>query len=199
MFSIKGFALAVLAIGATASAAAQAGDTGEVIPRAEIAVNYSYMRANAAPGNCGCFNLNGGGTEIAVRAWRSFSAVFDLTGAHAGTTSIPGQSLSLLSYTGGPRFSYPLHRGRARMMPFVQGLFGAAHGFDGQFPTHAGTLASSATSFALLVGGGLDLEFKHRLAVRVAQVDYGLDQLPNNVTNSEHLLRVTAGVVLRLR
>lgn len=200
MFSIKGFAVVVLAVGATASAAAQAGDTGEVIPRAEIAVNYSYMRANAAPGNCGCFNLNGGGTEIALRAWRSFSAVFDLTGAHAGTTSIPGQSLSLLSYTGGPRFSYPLHRGgRTRMIPFVQGLFGAAHGFDGQFPTHAGTLASSATSFALLVGGGLDLEFKHRLAVRVAQVDYGLDQLPNNVTNSENLLRVSAGVVLRLR
>ena len=60
------------------------------------------MRANAAPGNCGCFNLNGGSTEIAVRAFRNFSAVFDLTGTHAGTTSIPGQSLSLLSYTGGP-------------------------------------------------------------------------------------------------
>jgi outer membrane immunogenic protein len=200
MFSFKGFAVLALAVGASASAAAQAGDRSEMIPRVEIGINYSYMRANAAPGNCGCFSLNGGSTEIAFRAWRNFSAVFDLTGAHAGTTSIPGQSLSLLSYTGGPRFSYPLHRVRhVRMIPFVQSLFGAAHGFDGQFPTHADTLASSATSFALLVGGGLDLEFKRRLAIRVAQVDYELDQLPNNATDSENLLRVSAGVVFRLR
>jgi outer membrane immunogenic protein len=135
-----------------------------------------------------------------VRAYRNFSAVFDLTGEHAGTTSIPGQALSLLSYTGGLRFSYPLHRGgRIRMIPFVQGLVGAVHGFDGQFPNHAGILSSSATALAILVGGGLDLEFSRRLAVRVGQVDYGLNQLPNNANNSENLLRVSAGVVLRLR
>ena len=199
MFSIKGFAVLVLVLGAAASATAQAGDTAEAIPRAQAAVNYSYMRANAAPGNCGCFNLNGGSTEIAVRAFRHFSAVFDLTGTHASTTSIPGQSLSLLSYTGGPRFSYPLRRrGRTRMIPFVQGLVGAVHGFDGQFP-NAGTLSSSATNLAVLVGGGLDLEFNHRLSIRAGQVDYGLNHLPNNINNSENLLRVSAGVVLRLR
>jgi hypothetical protein len=109
-----------LVFGAAASATAQSGDTDERIPRAQSAVNYSYMRANAAPGNCGCFNLNGGSTEIAIRAFRNFSAVFNLTGVHAGTTSIPGQSLSLLSYTGGPRFSYPLHRGHVRMIPLCR-------------------------------------------------------------------------------
>jgi outer membrane immunogenic protein len=200
MFSIRGFAVLVVVLSAAASATAQAGDSEEGIPRAQIAVNYSYMRANAAPGNCGCFNLNGGSTEVAVRAYRNFSAVFDLTGEHAGTTSIPGKSLSLLSFTGGPRFSYPLHRGgRTRMIPFVQGLVGAVHGFDGQFPNHSGALSSSATDLAILVGGGLDIEFSHRLAVRAGQVDYGHSQLPNNANNSENLLRVSVGVVLRLR
>jgi hypothetical protein len=85
------------------------------------------------------------------------------------------------------------------MIPFVQGLAGAVHGFDGQFPNSGGTLSNSATNLAVLVGGGLDLEFSHRLAVRAAQVDYGLNQLPNNVNNRENLLRVSAGVVLRLR
>jgi outer membrane immunogenic protein len=199
MFSIKGLAVMGLVLGAVASAPAQPEPEAD-IPRAQAAVNYSFMRANAAPGNCGCFNLNGGSAEVAVRAYRNFSAVFDLTGEHAGTTSIPGQALSLLSYTGGPRFSYPLHRGgRIRMIPFVQGLVGAVHGFDGQFPNHSGNLSSSATALAILVGGGLDLEFSRRLAVRVGQVDYGLNQLPNNANNSENLLRVSAGVVLRLR
>jgi outer membrane immunogenic protein len=204
MFSIKGLpkGLAVmgLVLAAAASASGQRGDQEEGISRAQVAVDYSYMRANAAPGDCGCFNLNGGSAEVAVRAYRNFSAVFDLTGEHAGTTSIPGQSLSLLSYTGGPRFSYPLHRGgRMRLIPFVQGLVGAMHGFDGQFPNHSGALSSSATDLAILVGGGLDLQVKHRFAVRVVQVDYGHDQLPNNANNSENLLRVSAGVVLRLR
>jgi hypothetical protein len=199
MFSIKGLAVIGLVLGAVASAPAQPEPEAD-IPRAQAAVNYSFMRANAAPGNCGCFNLNGGSTELAVRAYRNFSAVFDLTGEHAGATSIPGQALSLLSYTGGPRFSYPLHRGgRIRMIPFVQGLVGAVHGFDGQFPNHAANLSSSAIALAILVGGGLDLEFSRRLAVRVGQVDYGLNQLPNNANNSENLLRVSAGVVLRLR
>ena len=198
MFSIKGLAVMGLVLGAVASAPAQPEPEAD-IPRAQATVNYSFMRANAAPGNCGCFNLNGGSAEVAVRAYRNFSAVFDLTGEHAGTTSIPGQSLSLLSYTGGPRFSYPLQRrGRTRMIPFVQGLVGAVHGFDGQFPNSSG-LSSSATNLAVLVGGGLDVEFSHRLAVRAGQIDYGLNQLPNNANNRENLLRVSVGVVLRLR
>jgi hypothetical protein len=90
MFSIRGFAVLALIFGTVASATAQQGDEEEAIPQAQLAVNYSYTRANAAPGNCGCFNLNGGSTEIAIRAFRNFSAVFDLTGTHAGTTSIPG-------------------------------------------------------------------------------------------------------------
>jgi hypothetical protein len=81
----------------------------------------------------------------------------------------------------------------------VQGLAGAVHGFDGQFPNNSGTLLNSATNLAVLVGGGLDLELNNRLAVRAGQVDYGLNHLPNNVNNSENLLRVSAGVVLRLR
>jgi hypothetical protein len=38
----------------------------------QVAFNYSYMRANAAPGQCGCFNMMGGSGEFAVQAWRRF-------------------------------------------------------------------------------------------------------------------------------
>jgi hypothetical protein len=49
MFSIKGFALLVLVLGTVASATAQPEIQEEAIPRAQIALNYSYVRANAAP------------------------------------------------------------------------------------------------------------------------------------------------------
>ncbi|MGA2428831.1 MAG: hypothetical protein ABSH13_10035 [Candidatus Acidiferrum sp.] len=200
MCSIKGLAVLVVVLGTVASASAQSGFPGEGIPRAQIAVDYSFMRANAGPGNCGCFSLNGGSAEVAVRAYGNFSAVFDMSGEYAGTTSVAGESLALLSYTAGPRFSYPLHHGvRTRFIPFVQGLVGTGHGFDGQFPTRSDALSSSATDLAILVGGGLDVEVSHRFAIRIVQVDYGLNHLPNNANNSENLLRVSAGVVLRIR
>jgi hypothetical protein len=199
MFSIKELAVLAIAIGAAASAAAQSGNPHEGIPK-EIAVDYSYMRANASPGQCGCFNLNGGSAEFAIHAYRSFSAVADITGDHAGTTSVSGQSLSLLSYAGGPRFSYPLHRSqRTRITPFVQGLVGVVHGFDAPFPNSSGNLANSANALAVFVGGGVDIAFSRRFAIRAVQVDYGLDHLPNNATNSENLLRVSTGIVFRTR
>jgi outer membrane immunogenic protein len=200
MFSIKGLAVWGFAIATAASAAAQSGTPHEGVAKAEIAVAYSYMRANASPGECGCFNLNGGSAEVALHVYRNFSVVGDITGDHAGTTSIPGQSLSLLSYTGGPRFSYPLRRSQqTRITPFVQGLVGGVHGFDAPFPNSSGTLYSSASALAVLVGGGVDIAVSHRFSIRALQVDYGLNHLPNNANNNENLLRVSAGIVFRIR
>jgi hypothetical protein len=200
MFSIKGLAVLAIAIGAAASAAAQSGNSHGGIPKAEIAVDYSFMRANATPGQCGCFNLNGGSAEFAIHLYRNFSAVADITGDHAGTTSVSGQSLSLLSYTGGPRFSYPVRPSqRTRITPFVQGLVGTVHGFDAPFPNGSGTLSNSANALAILVGGGIDIAVSHRFAIRAVQVDYGLNHLPDNANNSENLLRISTGVIFRIR
>lgn len=199
MFNINAIAALSLAIGTAASAAAQSGMPHQGIPKAEIAVDYSYMRANATPGQCGCFNLNGGNAEAAVHVYRNFSIVADMTGEHAGTTSVSGQSLSLLSYTGGPRFSYPLRRShRTTVTPFVQGLVGGVHGFDAPFPGGSG-LSDSANALAVLVGGGVDVAVSHRFAIRAVQVDYGLNHLPNNADDSENLLRVATGVVFHIR
>ena len=200
MFSIKGLAVLAIVMGAAASAAAQSEKPHEVIPKAEIAIDYSFLRANATPGQCGCFNLNGGSAEFAVHAYRNFSAAADITGDHAGTTSVPSQSLSLLSYAGGPRFSYQLRRAkRTRITPFAQGLVGAVHGFDAPFPNGSGSVSSSANALAILIGGGIDIAVSHRFAIRAVQVDYGLNHLPNNADNSENLLRITTGVVLHIR
>lgn len=200
MLSIKVLAAVGLSIGtAITSNAQQAVRHQGVVPRAEVSLSYSYMRANATPGVCGCFNMNGGSAELAVHAYRGVSGVFDLNGDHAGTTSVAGQALTLLTFAGGPRFSHPFHtQSRTTFTPFVQGLVGAVHGFDAPFPNSSGSTSSSATALAVLVGGGLDVSFSPRIAVRPIQADYGLTHLPNNVNNSQNLLRLSAGVVFRL-
>ena len=56
--------LLTLAAVFAAQAAAQAS-SGQSVPasdkplRAELALGYTYLRRNAPPGGCGCFNVNG--------------------------------------------------------------------------------------------------------------------------------------------
>jgi peptidoglycan-associated lipoprotein len=160
----------------------------------EISVDYSYLRANQGPGQCGCFNMNGGSAEVAFHTYRWFSAVADLTGERSGTVNGGPQGLSLVSFTAGPRFTYPIHH---RYAPFAQGLFGGVHGFDTYFPVTSGS-TGAASSFAMLAGGGLDLRMKSWLAIRPAQADYFYTQLPNGVNNRQNNLRLSAGVVFPL-
>jgi outer membrane immunogenic protein len=164
----------------------------------QVAFNYSYMRANAAPGQCGCFNMSGGSGEFAVQAWRRFSVVADLTGEFAGNSNIPGQSLALVFVTAGPRFTYYIHR-FPHYAPFAQGLVGVVHGFDAPFPNNSGSTTGAANALAAFVGGGLNISINRYLAVRPIQADYGLSQLPNSVNAHQNLFRYSAGIVLRTR
>jgi outer membrane immunogenic protein len=200
MFSLKLLATVIAISAGGATVYAQHFDpAAQLPPRFEGSVSYSYLRANAGPGHCGCFSMNGGSGEVAVRIFHGLSGVIDLTGEHAGSTGSAGQSLSLVFVTAGPRFTFRVpHDHESRYAPFVQGLVGAAHGFDGQFPNGSGTLSSSATGLGALIGGGLDLLLSRHLAVRAFQVDYGLSHLPNNVNDSQNLLRVSAGLVFRV-
>jgi len=173
-------------------------DTFSPPHQVQVAFKYSYMRANAAPGQCGCFNMNGGSGEFAVQAWRGFSVVADLTGEFAGSSNIPGQSLALVFVTAGPRFTYFTHR-FPRYAPFVQGLVGVVHGFDAPFPNNSGSTNGAASALATVVGGGLDISVNSYLAVRPIQADYALSQLPNSINAHQNLFRYSAGIVLRTR
>jgi hypothetical protein len=164
----------------------------------EVSYSYDYARANAGPGQCGCFNMNGGSLEVAVHAYRGFSAVADLGGEWAGSMgAATGTGLSLSTFTAGPRYSQHFSGKRlARYTPFVQGLVGGARGFGSLFPTASG-LSGSAASLAVLAGGGVDVEMNKYLALRPIQADYLRTQMPNTASNEQNLLRLDAGIVLR--
>jgi hypothetical protein len=160
----------------------------------EISVGYSYLRTNGSPGHCGCFHMDGGSTEVAIHLYRWFSNVADVTGERSGSVNGGSQGLSLVSYTAGPRFTYPIHHCYA---PFAQALFGGVHSFDSYFPVASGP-AGAANSFAMLVGGGLDLRVKPWLAIRPVHADYFLTKLPNGINDRQNSLRLSVAVVLRL-
>ena len=200
MPGIRRMAVLVLAMGMCAPAVRAQATQDSVSPKhqVQVAFNYSYMRANAAPGQCGCFNMTGGSGEFAVQAWRGFSAVGDLTGEFAGRSNIPGQSLALIFVTAGPRFTYHIHRFH-RYAPFAQGLVGLVHGFDAPFPNSSGSTTNAASALAALLGGGLDISLNRYLAIRPIQADYGYSQLPNSVNAHQNLFRYSAGFVLHTR
>jgi outer membrane immunogenic protein len=170
------------------------------LPRAEVSLAYSPTEANAGPGQCGCFFMNGASVEGNFRTYRAFTTVVDVTAAHTGQIHNTGQPFSLLMVTAGTRLNYRI--GGARFYyfkPFVQGLIGAAHGFDSAFPNKAGFIQPTANSVALLVGIGLDYKYRRHLSFRVIQADYGYTRLPNNASNDQNLLRISTGITYHFR
>jgi outer membrane immunogenic protein len=180
---------------APAVANAQSAAVAEKQPRAELALDYSYLRSNAPPGDCGCFDLNGGSATFAwpVRPGK-FALVGDITVTHTGAISGNGYSLTLSSYTAGAH--YLSRFGHSPLQPFGQVLIGVAHtsGSLVQGPNPAASNASAA--FAANLGGGLDLHASRHFSFRLVEADYLVTTFNNGANDHQNNLRLSAGVVL---
>ena len=96
---------------------------------------------------------------------------------------------------GGVRLRVPNH---TRFQPFAQALFGGVHGFDSYFPAPVGKLPTSYdTSFALAVGGGLDVTISKHVWIRALKADYNYSGLRNLQGDNQNQLRIGAGIVFR--
>jgi peptidoglycan-associated lipoprotein len=173
-------------------AVAQAAPALEAQPSAELALAYSYVRANAPPAGCGCFSMNGGSASFAYRLAHSVSVVGEFGAVNNGNVDSTGLDLTLSTYLAGPRYS--LHKS-ARFTPFAQVLVGGAHASGGLAPSEIHT--GSSTAFAMAAGGGLDIKLTRHLAFRAFQTDYLLTLLPNRVNDHQNNFRLSTGVVLR--
>ena len=189
------FAL-LLTIAAVSTAQAVAQSDAQPAPatdkpfRAELELGYSYLRSNAPPGGCGCFNLNGGNATFAWPVHTgSFALAGDVTVAHAGSAANTGDSLTLSTFTAGGRYSP--HVSHSPLQPFGQALVGLAHS--------SGTLVAGANpgaAFAANLGGGLDLSASRRFSIRLIEADYLVTTFNNGANNHQNNLRIGAGVVL---
>ena len=167
----------------------------------EVALTYAGERAQIAPGTCGCFWLQGGGADAALNLWKGIAASASLTGAHA-SNYYSTFDVNKIAYLFGPRYTYSGGKMRAlkhqQAQIFGEALFGGVHAFNGAFPANSG-LVPSANSFAMQVGGGINLALSARIGIRVFQADYVRTDLPNNYSKSQNDLRLAAGVTYRFR
>jgi hypothetical protein len=169
----------------------QAGSEVQEPPRVEVALTYDSALANITTGQESW--MEGGSLQLQGRVWGRFGIVADIAGLHTGHLNNSATGLDLITATFGPRYTWTAaHR---RVVFFGQVLVGEAHGMNGEFPTST-TLNSTANSFALQIGGGVNVPVTHRFAVRAFEANWLRTQLPNATTGVENNLRLGAGLVL---
>lgn len=199
-------------IASSSSAAAMPYSNGlnRGVPRFELFLGYSYLRAVPAyaDGNRLVW-LNGGSTSLAYNVNRHWGLVGDFgaytnsqihfTGGYTGTVDVNNSNVAVTSYLFGPRLSF---RNHDRITPFAQVLFGGVHA---NLVTLAGctvncTVLPVQDSFAMTAGGGLDLRVHHHFAIRLIQAEYLMTRFASyttGATGTQNDMRLSSGIVFR--
>jgi len=163
---------------ATFSLAAVAQESGSAVPKAEFFGGYQYTRFD------GGTNGNGWDTTVAANVNRWFGVAADFSGAYS---SQAGVDFNNYTYTFGPVFSYRHNR---HFTPFAHFLAGGSH----SSASFAGVSASDS-GFAMMFGGGVDVNATRHFAMRAVQFDW-LSLHSNGATDNNNM-RISTGLVLR--
>ena len=148
------------------------------VPRLQLFGGYSYTRFDSSTfGFAGGSNLNGWNAAVSGNIIRGFGATAELTGQY-------GNHMNLRDFAAGPQFLFP----HGKMLFFAHALFGKGR----TFVSEGGGVGD--TQRAYLVGGGVDMPFRHHFDIRVVQGDYVRTELLGQNQNN---FRVSAGVVYR--
>lgn len=179
-------------------------------PHIEFSGGFSYSHTEAL----GSSNPMGWQFTFGINPTPSLRLIGDF--AHQGSVvnglvySGSTASIQDYQYVVGPQF---VHRHYARVTPFAHTLFGVAsrhYTVPASFRT-GGTIVAHDFGFASIVGGGVDLNVKPRLAIRLIQADVSLEhrrwvdpqltpaiaQLPQP-SDWEVRPRLSCGIVIRL-
>jgi len=182
------------------------------VPKSEVFIGYTYVRANQFNQNTGLgqelggFDMNGGSGQFIYNFNKSFSAVADIGAVTKQNVGIINADDTTAFYMFGPRWSY---RSESRFTPYVQVVFGAATRtlsrqldvFTGaNIPTFpvvtphdlfpdpnvqiTAQVSADQTAFAMAAGGGLDWRIGKHFSFRPISVDYVLTRFESPLTGS---------------
>jgi hypothetical protein len=112
----------------------------------------------------------------------NFKHVLGITGDFSGVYNSRVTSSSVYTYTVGPVLTARL----PVVQPFVHALFGGAT---------AKFAGVSESSFAMLLGGGLDVGLRKGIGIRLVQADWLMTQFGDRTQNNQG--RVSAGIVIK--
>jgi len=211
--------IAVIAAGLLSVFVAGATD----VPRYEVFLGYTYVRANQFNQNTGLgqeiggFDMNGGSAQFIYNFNKKFSGVADIGSVTKGNVGVINADNTTTFYMFGPRYSF---RSESRLTPYVQIVFGGAtRSLSRQldvltnpnipvFPVvnpqslfpNANTqitaqVSATQSAFAMAVGGGLDWKLAKRFTFRPIAVDYVLTRFPSYFTgNSSNQNSIRASI-----
>ena len=177
---------------------AQAPKAGQPPPvSTDLAVTFAAEHSQVVPGQ-NTFWLKGEGVDASFNFWKGWGVAAALNGGSASSVE-PSVDVKKISYLAGPRYTWTAWQGHAgaadnrRLQVFGQGLFGGTRGFDGVYPTTGGA-ETSAHSFALQVGGGVNYYLNKNFGLRLLEADYVRTLLPNAAANIQNNMRLSAGI-----
>jgi hypothetical protein len=160
-------------------------------PLLETSLGYTFVHANAPPGQCNCFSANGGYGSTVFNMPRGFSLVADLAAVHAGNLGSTTQSITVFNYLFGPRYSFRTIS--TRFLPYAQILGGGSQ----EFSSYASLNNPRGAAFS--VGGGVSTTLSRHFSWTIVEADWVQSRLPNAQNNLQNDLRVSSAVTLRLR
>jgi outer membrane immunogenic protein len=155
------------------------------VPRLEFGLNYNYFHANAPPGQCGCFGLNGGSGTVVYNLTSRWAGVADLMLAHANNVDNTTQSITIFNYLFGPRYSF---RNHTRFVPYGQVMLGGAKE-DVNFE-----FTINRNAFGFLGGGGVTMPLKHRFGLTLVEADWIYTRIPNGKNDRQNDTRIATGI-----
>lgn len=184
----------------------------EDYPKVEISGDYSLVHFVPAQVK-NTHNLNGGGGSITYNFTKHIGIKGDFQGYGSqvqtfiipvGNRFVPAGGTftangNLFTYVFGPQI-----KGRGKIQPYVQTLFGAAH--SNVYNTLAKNIGGSALTlnpanngFAMVLGGGVDIKLSKSILVRPAEVDYLLTRFGSAVfttnNHNQNNFRYCGGIV----
>ena len=148
-------------------------------PAWEISGGYTYLKADLGGSS---FHLNGATTSATQNLNSWFGGRVEVSAYHGKES---GATLSAQSVTYGPVFSY---RRFKTINPFAHVQLGAIHASQGYLG-----ISQSAIKFAMVGGGGVDVQINKMASVRL-QADYLMSRFLGLNQNN---LQGTVGLVFR--
>lgn len=180
--------VAVTALAGKAQAQYFGLEQGQAAP-VQVGVQYQATKANAPPGQCGCFWMQGGGLQIHRAFFRTWGLAADVSYASNSNVNGNGQTLSVFNYLLGPRYTY---RNTTRYTPFAEALIGASH-----VSSNAYVYQSNNTYLAAQVGAGVEMYFRPHISFVPLELDYVYSRALNGVNKHQNNVRVGFGIVYR--
>jgi outer membrane immunogenic protein len=173
---------------AQASGSAPFGLENGQAPPLQVGLQFQATHANAPPGQCGCFWMEGGGLQVVRSFWPNLSVVGDIYYGANGAINNTDEQISIFNYVFGPRYNY---RTSTRYTPYGQVLGGASHVSSNYYAYKSGE-----TALALQAGLGVETNLKRHYSVPV-EADWVYSRALNGVNTHQNNLRIGFGIIYR--